>query len=36
MALEYSLVQADDIPRAFELEVAGFPQDEAASLESLK
>ncbi|GAA5995391.1 polyamine acetyltransferase [Rhodotorula paludigena] len=36
MALEYSLVHADDIPSAFELETAGFPEDEAASLESLE
>lgn len=32
----YDLVQADDIDRAFEIESAGFPPDEAASLESLQ
>lgn len=36
MALEYALVQADDIPRAYEIERAGFPEDEAASLDSLR
>lgn len=32
----YDLVQASDIDRAFEIEKEGFPQDEAASLESLQ
>lgn len=36
MALEYALVQADDIPRTYEIERAGFPEDEAASLDSLR
>ncbi|BGP51237.1 hypothetical protein JCM10450v2_007166 [Rhodotorula kratochvilovae] len=36
MDLEFALVQQDDIPRAFEIETAGFPEDEAASLESLR
>ncbi|GAA6049173.1 hypothetical protein JCM3770_003291 [Rhodotorula araucariae] len=36
MHLEFALVQADDIPRAFDLETAGFPDDEAASLDALR
>ncbi|GAA5984378.1 hypothetical protein JCM10908_003325 [Rhodotorula pacifica] len=32
----YDLVQASDIDRAFEIETQGFPEDEAASLESLR
>lgn len=32
----YDLVQASDIDRAFEIETQGFPEDEAASLESLQ
>jgi hypothetical protein len=32
----YDLVQASDIERAFEIETAGFPEDEAASFESLQ
>lgn len=32
----YDLVQASDIDRAFEIEKEGFPEDEAASLESLQ
>lgn len=32
----YDLVQASDIDRAFEIETEGFPEDEAASLESLQ
>lgn len=36
MDCEYALVQAADIPRALELEQAGFPEDEAASLDSLQ
>ncbi|GAA5877760.1 hypothetical protein JCM3774_000747 [Rhodotorula dairenensis] len=32
----YDLVQASDVERAFEIETAGFTEDEAASLESLK
>ncbi|GAA5973050.1 hypothetical protein JCM11641_000385 [Rhodosporidiobolus odoratus] len=36
MTIEYALVQASDIPRAFEIESAGFPSDEAASLPSLE
>ncbi|GAA5969239.1 hypothetical protein JCM21900_005014 [Sporobolomyces salmonicolor] len=33
--VEYALVQAGDLSRAYALEFAGFPEDEAASLESL-
>ncbi|TNY23822.1 Mss4-like protein [Rhodotorula diobovata] len=36
MDCEYALVQSADIPRALELEQAGFPEDEAASLDSLQ
>ncbi|BGP19617.1 hypothetical protein JCM10213_008319 [Rhodosporidiobolus nylandii] len=36
MDVHYALVKAEDIPRAFELETAGFPEDEAASLSSLE
>ncbi|GAA5909958.1 hypothetical protein JCM6882_008412 [Rhodosporidiobolus microsporus] len=34
--VQYDLVKAEDIPRAFEIETAGFPEDEAASLSSLE
>ncbi|GAA5918327.1 hypothetical protein JCM5296_005605 [Sporobolomyces johnsonii] len=33
--LEYALVQPEDLSQAYALEFAGFPEDEAASLESL-
>jgi hypothetical protein len=29
-------VEKQDIPRAYELEVAGYPEDEAASLDALQ
>ncbi|GAA5877707.1 hypothetical protein JCM8547_003803 [Rhodosporidiobolus lusitaniae] len=36
MPVEYKLVTAQDIPRAYEIETAGYPPDEAASLSSLE
>ncbi|GAA5849026.1 hypothetical protein JCM9279_004698 [Rhodotorula babjevae] len=36
MDCDYALVQAADIPRAFAIEQAGFPEDEAAALDSLR
>ncbi|GAA6036356.1 hypothetical protein JCM8097_001682 [Rhodosporidiobolus ruineniae] len=36
MSIEYALVQQGDIPRAFEIETAGFHPDEAAELASLE
>jgi len=36
MDCDYALVQAADIPRALAIEHAGFPEDEAASLDSLE
>ncbi|KPV72628.1 uncharacterized protein RHOBADRAFT_29794, partial [Rhodotorula graminis WP1] len=36
MDCNYALVQPQDIPRAFQLEQQGFPDDEAASLDSLQ
>ncbi|GAA5826692.1 hypothetical protein JCM11251_002857 [Rhodosporidiobolus azoricus] len=35
-AVEHALVQKEDVPRAFEIETAGFPADEAASLSSFE
>ncbi|GAA6010488.1 hypothetical protein JCM10207_001329 [Rhodosporidiobolus poonsookiae] len=36
MQVDYALVQPQDIPTALEIEIAGFPPDEAASLASLE
>ncbi|GAA5899578.1 hypothetical protein JCM8208_000596 [Rhodotorula glutinis] len=36
MDCDYALVQPQDIPRAFELEQQGFPEDERAPLKSLE
>ncbi|GAA6064257.1 hypothetical protein JCM10212_006406 [Sporobolomyces blumeae] len=36
MTISHRLVQQSDIPRAYDLESASYPQDEAASLDSLE
>lgn len=34
--ISFKLVSASDIQSAFELEIAGFPEDEAATLPTLQ